>query len=179
MLENLGKITEFLTKASPRISAAAFLFCIATRVLPRRALAWLGIASVIESHETALGLTFLGTGAILATYPLHALWKLGAQYRLKARALRAGKNRLHRLTVSEKKLLQLYAVNQTRTRRLNLGSGVAGGLVQEGILFHSSNVGSQIDGLAYNIQSWAYDYIVERPELVATPGDTSELDAFE
>jgi hypothetical protein len=64
------------------------------------------------------------------------------------------------------------------TRRWNLESGVVNSLVREGILFLSSRTGNQVSGFAYNINQWALDYLVQHPELIATPGDTSEPDAF-
>jgi hypothetical protein len=176
--EIFGKIIEFLTRASPRVFGALFLFCLIVLVLPARALSWLNLASLVEASRTAISLTLLGTGVYLATYPLHTLCKRGAQYVHEMRTIHIWKNRLHRLTFEEKKLLQSYLQRHTHTRRWNLGSGVVEGLVRDGILFRSSNAGSVVEGFAYNITSWAYDDIAKHPELVATPGDASEPDAF-
>jgi Super-infection exclusion protein B len=89
-----------------------------------------------------------------------------------------GKKRMRHLSFDEKKVLQSYLKHRALTRRWNLGSGVVNGLVADGILFRASQVGSQIEGFAYNVHRWAYEYLLQHPDLVATPGDSSEPDAF-
>jgi hypothetical protein len=175
---SFGKIIELVTKAHPRIFGVLFLFCLTILILPARALAWLNLTSLMETYRAPVSVVGLLTGLYLATYPLHALWKAGARFVQDTRAIRVRKNRLHHLTREEKKLFQSYVQRHTRTRRWNLGSGVVAGLVRDGILFRSSNEGSQVEGFAFNIYDWALEYLTAHQELIATPGDTTEPDAF-
>lgn len=125
---------------------------------------------------TILGL--LGTGFYLATYPIGALRKWGEKSVHHKKLIGMAKHRLHQLTFDEKKLLQSYVRHDARTRRWNIGSGVVGGLAGIGILSQSSSIGSRAEGLAYSINDWAFEYLKAHPELIATPNDTTEPDAF-
>lgn len=178
MSEILGRTIEFVTKISPRVAASVFLFCVVILLLPVRVIAWLDLASVMRTYRTALSLALLGTGTYLATYVLHSLWKHSIGYIQHKRALVRGKDRMRHLSFDEKKVLQSYLKHRALTRRWNLGSGVVNGLVADGILFRASQVGSKIEGFAYNVHRWAYEYLSQHPDLVATPGDSSEPDAF-
>jgi hypothetical protein len=165
-VEILGKLIEAISKVfSPRLMGALFLLFLTIVVFPS-----------LPRSLPILGL--LGTGFYLATYPIHAFWKAAARYAQEKQSIRRGQDRLHHLTSEEKKLLQSYVKRGTRTRRWNVGSGVVNGLVRMGILFSSSNIGSQVEGFAYGISEWAFEYLNAHQELIATPGDTSEPDAY-
>ena len=165
-MEIVGKLIELISKTpSARVMGALFLLCLTIVLLPS-----------LPRSVPVLGL--LGAGFYLATYPIHALWKGAAHYVRYKRAVRFGKGRLHNLTFEEKKLLQGYVQRGTRTRRWNLGSGVVNGLVRMGILFRSSQVGYLVGGVPYEINDWALEYLKAHQELIATPGDTTEPDAF-
>ena len=165
-MEIVGKLIELISKTpSARVMGALFLLCLTIVLLP-------------SLPRSAPILVLLGAGFYLATYPSHALWKDAAHHVRYKRAVRFGKGRLHNLTFEEKKLLQSYVWLGTRTRRWNIGSGVVNGLVRTGILFRSSNIGSRVEGVPYEINEWALEYLTAHRELVDTPGDTTEPDAF-
>jgi hypothetical protein len=178
----VGKIAEFLTKVSPRIFGALFLFCLIIVLLPANVLTTLNLRSFVDVHRAALALALIGSGAYLATFPLHAIWKQAAAlvvtFLREKQTIRLGKKHLARLTIEEKQLLQSYAKRHTRTRRWNLGSGVVQGLVQAGILFRSSNAGSIEEGFAYSMEPWAYEHVLNHPDLIETPTTSMEPDAF-
>jgi hypothetical protein len=176
--EIFGRIIEFIAKLSPRIAGTVFLFCLMILLLPTRIVAWLDFASTLKAYRLPLVLALLASGAYLATFALHHFWKSLTDYIQRIRARVRAKKRLHSLSHDEKKLLQSYITHATLTRRWNLGSGVVNGLVAEGLLVAASKYGSQAEGFAFNMKPWAYDYIFKHPELIATPGDTSEPDAF-
>lgn len=85
------------------------------------------------------------------------------------RFLLAGKKRLHRLTIEEKQILRGYIEGQTRTRYLDVNSGVVNGLAGESIIYRASSLSNPNAGLmafAYNIQPWAWAYLNDHRDLL-------------
>jgi hypothetical protein len=85
------------------------------------------------------------------------------------RLLRAGKKRLHRLTIEEKQILRGYVEGQTRSMNLNVSSGIVNGLVGESIIYRASNLSNPMAGFmafSYNIQPWAWDYLNKHRDLL-------------
>jgi len=76
------------------------------------------------------------------------------------------KRRLKDLTKEEKKLLRDYIFKDTRTQYLRDEDGVVKGLEYEKIIYPATNVGSILEGFAYNIQQWAWEYLKRHPELL-------------
>lgn len=85
------------------------------------------------------------------------------------RFLRAGKKRLRSLTIEEKQILGRYIERKTRSLYLNFASGVVNGLVNESVIYRSSNVSNPEYGrmaFAYNIQPWAWEYLNDHRDLL-------------
>lgn len=77
------------------------------------------------------------------------------------------KRSLHELTPDEKAYLIPYVVDEQNTQYFLIEDGVAGGLQAKGIIYRSSNVGSMLEGWAFNIQPWARTYLKEHPDLLS------------
>lgn len=65
---------------------------------------------------------------------------------------------LHTLTAEEKQLLCGYILNDTKTQIFRVDDGVVNGLVRAGVVYLTSAEGT-IDGHAYNIHDWAWNYL--------------------
>jgi superinfection exclusion protein B len=76
--------------------------------------------------------------------------------------------RLKRLTIEEKQILCGYILAGQRTQYFAVQDGVVAELVYAGILFQPTAVGSQRRGFAFNIQSWAWDYLQDRRDLIVS-----------
>jgi hypothetical protein len=73
---------------------------------------------------------------------------------------------LESLTEDEKKILRFYITLQTKTNSLRYDDGVVRGLEAKFIIFRSSQIGNMIDGFAYNISDFAWDYLNKNQHLL-------------
>jgi hypothetical protein len=116
------------------------------------------------------GKPYLGVVLLLCTAIIIAnVIGFGARKYNDHRFLRAGKKRLHRLTIKEKQILRGYIEGQTRSVDLSIMDGVANGLVHEGIIYRASSISNSMSGFAafaHNIQPWAWDYLNEHRDLL-------------
>lgn len=126
-----------------------------------------GLAELSAKYRPYIGGIFLLTAALVLSHWMISLYQWLAKRRLWSRRIKAAKKTLHNLTGEEKEILRAYIGGNTRTQYLQLESGVASGLELEYIIFRSSNIGN-LDGWAYNIQPWAWDYLNKHRELLFT-----------
>lgn len=73
--------------------------------------------------------------------------------------------RLRRLTPPEKRVLARFFTEQTRTLTFDYRDGIVGTLVSAGILYRPVNVG-KLDRFPVSVQSWAWDLLLQHPELL-------------
>ena len=73
---------------------------------------------------------------------------------------------LHDLSVQEKQILCGYVLNGIKTQYFQVEDGVVQGLNHQQIIYRSSNVGHMIRGFAYNIETWAYEYLSKNKQLI-------------
>jgi len=73
---------------------------------------------------------------------------------------------LHSLTPEEKGYLVLYIDQQQNTIQVGLEDGIMNGLVAKNITYRAGNVGDLLNGFAFNLQSWAREYLEENPDLL-------------
>jgi len=74
---------------------------------------------------------------------------------------------LHNLTLKERQALRRYVTGNTQTATFHIGDGVAKGLEVKGILYRATSVSKgPVPEFDFNIQPWAYDYIVQDPDLL-------------
>lgn len=126
----------------------------------------LGLDSFASLYRPWIGLVFLLSIVLLTTQLLlnAGLW-LKHKYE-QNQAMAIAQKRLANLTPEEKYILGGYIVRQTRTQDLDFTNGVVTGLEHAHIIYRAANVGSLVDGFAYNIQPWAWKYLNKRKELL-------------
>lgn len=161
---DLGAVVTGLKLPTKTIVAV----CIATAILifsDEITLRKLGLDDFVSSNRTYFGVAFVISLCLASTSFVFAISTIVRSWFNETIWIRQHKKRLHRLSPDEKEILMHYIGNQVRSQILPMQDGTVNGLVAEKIIFRSSNLGS-INGFAYNIQPWAWDYLNEHPDLL-------------
>ena len=168
-----SKLVDAL-KLSPRYLVPIALASGFLLFSPPQYLATLGLDSFVSSYRAWIGLVFVVSAALLATSFFLQAWSWSKGKFKKFQSKAAAQNRLKNLTAEEKVILHGYIMNQTRTQVLDFASGIVKGLEHEGIIYQASPLGTLIDGFAYNIQPWAWEYLNNHKELLAESDTDNE-----
>ena len=163
-MEWLSKAFDAL-KLSPKylvpISVATgFLLFATTNVLNK-----LGLNELKTKYTPWIGGIFLVSTTLLLSHAVIAALSWMKNKIKRSLAIRNSRKRLHSLILGEKEILRGFILGQTKTQYLDLENGVVRGLELDIIIYKASNIG-QINTWAYNIQSWAWDYLNEHPALL-------------
>jgi hypothetical protein len=73
---------------------------------------------------------------------------------------------LHKLTPEEKGYLIPFIEGQMNSINVGMDDGVMAGLRAKGITYLAANMGSVLDGFAFNLQPWAREYLEKNPNLL-------------
>lgn len=82
------------------------------------------------------------------------------------KALKEKQQLLHNLTPEEKGYLAPFIIGNQNTVYVGMEDGIMAGLQVKGITYLAANIGSWLDGFAFNLQPWAREYLKEHPELL-------------
>lgn len=162
-------------KLSPRYLLAICIGLGAVLFMPPNLLDTLGLVEFRESFKGFLGAGFilacalLGSGALINTTEWVRTW-----WR-RRKNLQRCIDYLHQLTPEEAEILRGYVYHRTRTRTLPIESGVVQGLVAHKVIYRAASVGDMLDGWAYNLQPWAWDYLMTHPYLVLSPDESERF----
>lgn len=144
---------------NPKFSATVAISTLMLLVLPRRALQGLMADQIVARYGGAIGLVFVvATVAFLVEMVTSEHVRGWRQRRERAK-------RLRQLTEEEKAVLRRYIYGGTRTQYFDVSSGIAMGLVREGILFCPVQVG-HAEKFAFNITPWTWDYLDKHRHLL-------------
>lgn len=175
---DLGKLTEWV-KLSPRylapIGIGLGLLLWATPLVHA-----LHLAPLVAQLGPYLGAAFLFVWLLAFAAVVYPFIPTSdqVQAKLAERAkLRAGQQRLHRLTPAEKAILRPYIQENTNTRYLNWMSGEVIGLVDEDIIARALNMAREGLPAPLNIRPWAKDYLSAHPELIDLHPSSASPDA--
>ena len=157
----ITKIVESL-KLKPRYVLMAAVFSGAILFLPEKILSGIGVLTLQKDYRAWFGLGFLLSLCILVVH-LAAHTKDFIRSRVQLRAMRRC---LHGLTEEEKDVLRYYIGGKTITQKLHPMNGVVAQLEAREVIGRSTSMGSIIEGWAYNIQPWAWDYLNKHPHLL-------------
>ena len=160
----LTKFFDLLKIPRPYI-VALFVVDAVFLLVPKPFLESIGIIQYREKGKSYFPLLLLIVSVLTVAAIVEAVTGKFDRYRF----FRARQKRLNFLTPEEKQILRSYIEGETRTLYLSIQSGVVKGLVHEDIIYRSSNVNSAEYGFlafAYNIQSWAWDYLNEHRDLL-------------
>ena len=165
MMDQFEKLVSTFNKAAP---APSFGIAIATTLiifLPDAIANSLGILEFRETNKGVIGWAFLLTYSYLIA---HVFWQVKDIIRnkfIKHFATKKYQTKLHDLTSAEKGLLSEFMSGEN-TLYMPMEDGVIGGLQAKEIVFQSSNVFDITEGIPYNLQTWARQYLNENPELL-------------
>ena len=175
MVDYLKSALEFL-KLAPRylISigvAAAFLLFGNEDFLAR-----LGLKKFTEDYRAWLGLTFVSTVSLFAIYVAGEIVAFIGRKIKKRKVVERIAQRLQNMTEDEKQILRFYFAKNTRSNILRIDDGVVQGLVADGIIYRSADVGNILEGFAHNLSDFAWNHIHSNPELLAGHTNTHRTD---
>jgi hypothetical protein len=126
----------------------------------------LGLGQFIDTYRMYLGVVFLLF--LAATLPTPIQWVSTKAWEklqeIRHRKLRQA--RLHDLSSDEKEVLRYYIDQDKRTQILDYTDGIAPGLEHAKIIYRATNMSQAYTDFAYNIQSWALDYLRKHPEVL-------------
>jgi hypothetical protein len=166
MMDQFEKLVSAFNRAAP----APFLgIAIATTLiifLPDAIAKNLGILEFRQLNKGAIGWAFLLTYSYLIA---HVLWQIKDIVRnklIKYFATKKYQKKLHDLTPAEKGLLVEFMSGEN-TLHMPIEDGVIGGLQAKEIVFQSSNAFVKTEGVPYNLQTWARQYLAENTELLS------------
>ena len=141
----------------------------------------LGLAEFRDQNKGYIGVSFVLSVSIVFAQAIanggKMLLKFVERWRKKkvrAATLEQRQNTLHKLTADEKAYLKPYVFGDENTQYFLIEDGIAGGLKAKDIIYMSSQVGSMLEGWAYNIQPWAKQYLEENPHLLEGPNPSPQ-----
>ncbi len=163
---DFSKIVDWI-KLSPK-----YLFAIAVITgfllfAPTGILTTLGLASIVAQYRAFIGVLFLISSVLFLVHPLAMLSELVSTRVMTTMVVRDQQKELSELTESEKEILRGYIYKKTQSQYLNPLDGVTAGLEAKRIIYRAANLG-QIHQFPYNIQPWAWKYLNNNPELLAS-----------
>lgn len=144
------------------VAAAILLFG------PDSVVSALSLLAFVESYRLWVGLTLLLTASILVARGAMSLGNWAARKVWARQNLRRWQSRLHRLTPGEARILGGYIAHNTRTQYFEATDGIVQGLAAEDILFCPAGLVDILEGVPYNIQPWAFEYLKTRPEVLTS-----------
>jgi len=162
---DVAKILDWL-KSSPK-----YLFSIALvsgfgLFSPPFVLDIFGLTFFVTQYRPYFGIAFLISVATVLTEAILVVHRTVSARRLKSRVVKQQLQALHNLTGQEKLILLSYLNRKTKTAYLDPEDGVVCGLEAQGIIHRATAIGGMARS-AYNIQPWAWDYIIDNPHLIA------------
>lgn len=175
----VGLIKDVLDalKLGPRyLAAPVALVATAMLFLGDQSLERIGLLELTKNYRPVVGLFFLLAWTILLIDVFTRIFAVTRGAWCQRSLNREMTYRLHRLTEYEKQILRYYISKQTRTNYLHIEDGIVQGLVSEGIIELASGVGDVLDGFAYNISKFAWEYLNENKSLLAGTTNTSRTD---
>lgn len=176
MFAELPKHLLEALKLAPRYLIALSLVLGITLFAPDEWTQKLGISHLAEDYRQVIGLSFLLSLALLLVYAGQWVAKKIGRALYERKFKRDLAKRLRRLTEDEKQILRYYIAKQTRANTLRYEDGVVQGLVGSGVIFRTSNMGSLLEGFAFNINEFAWDMLNEDPSLLVGETDTYRTD---
>lgn len=162
MIEKLTEFADYFRKVP-----TAFLVAIISAVglilfLPEDHAKILAVDDFRNEYRVFLGPAFLLTLSFCAA----RIFNFFKQRYRKKHALKKRQQALHSLTPEEKGYLIPYIEGLQNTVNVGLDDGVMAGLHSKGITYRAANIGSLLDGFAFNLQPWAREYLEKNPHLL-------------
>ena len=146
---------------------AAFLVAIVTVLflilfLPEKYASTVAVDGFRNEYRVYLGPAFLISIFLSAA----RIFMFFMQGHVQRKALKKKQELLHRLTPEEKGYLVPYIEGQRNSVYVGIDDGIMSGLKTKGITYLAASMGSVLDGIAFNLQPWAREYLENNPHLL-------------
>ncbi|MBZ5514813.1 MAG: superinfection exclusion B family protein [Acidobacteriia bacterium] len=129
-----------------------------------------GLCELIATYKPWLWVVFLFSFLVLITYPLgwcySLLFNSISGHFVARKNLRQSISKLQNLSSDEREILGEFLAKGVRTLKFLPSEGVISPLVYDGILVQSSKVGNLVEGFAFTLTDWSWNYLLEHPECV-------------
>lgn len=167
-----AKVVEILQLA-PRYLAPVGLVAAVLLFSPPEWLEKVGVAQLAQDNRPVLGVALLFSGAVTLLAGAGAVLRGLRRWNFRRKRSRSVVKRLMTLTEDEKHILRYYIRYQTRSNTLRPHDGVVQGLVSAGLIYRAANLGSIVEGFAFNITEEAWQLLNEHQGLL--DGDTTTI----
>lgn len=124
-----------------------------------------GLTSLMNQYRPYIGIVFLIFGALLLTEGTIVVYQFISRWYQTKQLKNHQKELLQNLTEQEKIRLRHYIHKKTKNAYFDMADGVVGSLEIQGIVYKSVDIPVG-NNFAYNIQTWAWDYLNENPHLL-------------
>lgn len=163
-----GTLLGWAKILTPKLMFSILIASVILLFSPAAFIARVGLTSFKAANLQWIGLAFVGSIGLLLAYGAFEYLPKGIEdVRFRIRRAR----RARALTVTEKRVMQSYTRNETRTQRFNIDSGTISGLIAFGFVqLASQGPYDPAAGLPFNITDWAYRYFKAHPEFIETLG---------
>lgn len=127
---------------------------------PKEWLLFLDILKFRETHIEKVSLGFIALSCILIQRLFYWLYNsLFIKWWQGLRFKKSIRDYLQNLSTEEKQVLCSYVLQDKKTNYFDPGDGVIAGLIHNHVLYAPCSTGNLIDGIAYNINSYADLYL--------------------
>ncbi|MBZ5634481.1 MAG: superinfection exclusion B family protein [Acidobacteriia bacterium] len=167
IVETIAKIIS--TVLNPRIAVTIFIvsgIALAVPIALPGAFPWLD--SLVLTYKAIAAITCLASGVLSISYLSSHFWKVWSHNKHVGRRKKCVHERLEKLTVHEKHMLQYYLCEDSRTVHFDISDGNTGPLLRSGILQPGAPYTNGAVA-AFNITDEAWDYLREHMHLIETP----------
>ena len=165
-----------LLKLTPRYTTPLVGITATLLFVPEEFLKLIGVFQLAQDYRKIIGIFFLASIVLLFSSILFILIDKIQEWRMLKSIQTKIKQRLHTLTEDEKQILRYYIGYKTRTNVLRYEDGIVQGLVSKHIIYRASSMGNVIDGFAFNITEFAWDYLHIYPHLLNGSTITARTD---
>jgi len=164
-LDWIKSILEFL-KLTPKNITPILLISSLLLFSPKEWLIFFKLFNLKEQYHFIISIVFLFSSVILLNYIIFKFFSLVRNFFFRLKVKKKIYKRLENLTEDEKQILRYYIAKNTRANTLRCDDGTVRGLEADFIIFRSSNMGNVIEGFAYNINDFAWDYLHKNYHLL-------------
>ncbi|MGQ8886881.1 super-infection exclusion protein B [Serratia sp. TSA_105.2] len=162
MLEKISSFSAFLMQIPGAVLVMIIIALSLILFLPEAAAQTIYVDGFRKAYGVYIGPVWLLTIAFCGGRLYHHI----IEKRKQAKQLIRLKKSLSELTPEEKGYLLPYIINGENSIYVGIQDGIMAGLQKKGITYRASNMGDQMNGFAFNLQSWARQHLVENEHLL-------------
>ena len=162
MMDKLTRFADYFRKIP-----AAFLIAIVCALalilfIPNELASTFAVDEFRNKYRVFLGPAFLLT----VSFSVARIFMFFLSGHYQRKALIAKQESLNKLTPEEKGYLIPFIKDQQNSVYVGMDDGIMAGLRAKGVTCLAANMGSVLDGFAFNLQPWAREHLEKNPNLL-------------